>query len=200
VPTWWADADRGGGWLGAHGSQVIDQIRVTLGEFEGVSASLVSVADRAMTAEDGFVVHFRLRSGVIGIMESTAGDRGPPIILTRVAGSEGTAWIEGLGDTVMVADRDGARAVAVPDDLRTGPPGAPPAEFMRTDYERMIAHGLDLGPYTRLAERFRDRILGRPEGDGPRPATFADGVADMAVLDAMRRSVVDGGWVPVPTS
>src|SRR5207237_6122142 len=34
LPGWWADAAQGGGWLGAHGSQVIDQVRVTLGEFE----------------------------------------------------------------------------------------------------------------------------------------------------------------------
>ena len=45
VPEWWADSDQGGGWLGAHGSQVIDQIRVTLGEFESVCASLPHVAD-----------------------------------------------------------------------------------------------------------------------------------------------------------
>ena len=80
VPDWWADAAQGGGWLGAHGSQVIDQIRATLGEFEGVSASLPHVAARAMSAEDGFAVHFRLRSGVDGIMQSTAGDWGPPLV------------------------------------------------------------------------------------------------------------------------
>ena len=40
VPAWWADAAGGGGWLGAHGSQLIDQIRATSGEFAGVSASL----------------------------------------------------------------------------------------------------------------------------------------------------------------
>ena len=43
-PTWWADDASGGGWFGAHGSQVIDQLRVTLGEFAGVSASLPHVA------------------------------------------------------------------------------------------------------------------------------------------------------------
>ena len=34
VPAWWADAGQGGGWMAAHGSQIIDQIRCTLGEFE----------------------------------------------------------------------------------------------------------------------------------------------------------------------
>ncbi|MCG8588213.1 MAG: Gfo/Idh/MocA family oxidoreductase, partial [Proteobacteria bacterium] len=33
LPDWWTDAKQGGGWLGAHGSQVIDQVRFTLGEF-----------------------------------------------------------------------------------------------------------------------------------------------------------------------
>jgi len=32
VPAWWADTGSGGGWLGAHGSQIIDQVRVALGE------------------------------------------------------------------------------------------------------------------------------------------------------------------------
>ena len=54
----------GGGWLGAHGSQLIDQIRATLGDFAGVSASLVHVIERPMTADDGFVVHFRMTQRV----------------------------------------------------------------------------------------------------------------------------------------
>ena len=30
VPAWWADADQGGGWMAAHGSQIIDQIGLGL--------------------------------------------------------------------------------------------------------------------------------------------------------------------------
>jgi predicted dehydrogenase len=56
----------------------------------------------------------------------------------------------------------------------------------------MIGHGLDLGAYTRLAEHFRTRITGAAAPPGPEPATFADGVADMVVLDAMRRSAREG--------
>jgi hypothetical protein len=69
---------------------------------------------------------------------------------------------------------------------------------LHTAYDRMIAHGLDLGPYTCLAAAFRDRILGRSLADDPRPATFEDGVADMAVLDAARYSARwHGAWVGV---
>ena len=196
LPEWWADAGQGGGWLGAHGSQVIDQIRMTLGEFDTVTASVVRLA-RSTTADDGFVVHFRLESGVAGVMQSTAADRGPFLIETRVIGTGGSAWLDGLGDTVRVADGAGTRRLDVPGDLRTPPPAAPPRSILTTTYEQMIGHGLDLGPYTRLAEHFRARIEHTTEPPGPQPATFTDGVADMAVLDAMRQSAADGRTVSV---
>jgi predicted dehydrogenase len=191
LPAWWTDAGEGGGWLHAHGSQVVDQIRATLGEIDSVSVSLLHIADRGVTADDGFVVHFRLRSAAACVMQSTPSDRGPMFIETRVVGSHGTAWIDGLGDAVFVADAGGSRRLAVPDDLRTPPAAAPPATTLETTYEQMIGHGLDLGAYTRLAEHFRARISGSQPPPGPRPATFADGVAGTAVLEAMRRSAAE---------
>jgi predicted dehydrogenase len=199
VPEWWADAEQGGGWLGAHGSQVIDQIRFALGEFAGVSASLPHVAERGMSADDGFVVHFRLRSGLVGTLQSTSGDWGSWVLVTRVNGPRGSVWIDGLSDAVYLADRSGTRQLPVLDELRAGPPEPAPADALRSAYERMIAHGLDVAPYTHLARSFRDRILGRPLPAWARPATFADGVAQMEVLDAIRRSAAHGGeWVGVP--
>jgi len=197
VPEWWADATSCGGWLWAHGSQLIDQIRVTLGEFDGVSASLAHVVERtSMTADDGFVVHFRMRNGTAGVMQSTAGDWGV-LVETRVTGSTGVAWIEGVGATVKVADRSGARTLPVPDDLATRQAPPLPKGAVTTAYERMISFGIEYGPYVRLAEAFRDRILGRPIAD-PQPATFVDGVAQMAVLDAIMTSArAGGGWTPV---
>jgi predicted dehydrogenase len=196
LPAWWADATAGGGWLGAHGSQLIDQIRVTVGEFVGVSAALVHVVDRPMTADDGFVVSFRLGSGCVGVLQSTASDRGI-VVETRVTGSSGTAWIEGVGDTVKVADASGVRTLAVPPELYTDAPPPLPAGSVSTTYEKMITFGVEYGPYTRLAAAWRDRILDRP-WSGPAPATFADGVAQMAVLDAIRRSAAHAGaWTDV---
>ncbi|MGA2522502.1 MAG: Gfo/Idh/MocA family oxidoreductase, partial [Acidimicrobiales bacterium] len=196
VPGWWADARAGGGWLYAHGSQLIDQIRATLGEFAGVSASLLHVVDRPMTADDGFVVHFRMRSGCAGVLQSTASDRGI-VVETRVTGSTGTAWIEGVGDTVRVADAGGVRRLPVPDDLHNEPAPPLPEGAVTTTYEQMTTFGVEYGPYTRLAATFRDRILGHPT-EGPEPATFADGVAQMAVLDAISRSAAHGAvWTEV---
>jgi len=200
VPPWWGDASSGGGWLGAHGSQVIDQLRVTLGEFDGVSAALPHVAGRAQSAEDAFIVKFRMRSGCTGVMSSTCGDRGPFLIETRVVGSKGTAWIEDVGEKVFVADADGTRQMPVADDLPRFDEGGPeplPAGVLHTAYDHMIAHGLDLPPYTRLCETFRDLIQGTPIPASPRPATFADGVAQMEVLDAIRQSASTHEWVTV---
>ena len=195
VPAWWADAEQGGGWLGAHGSQVIDQVRVALGDFESVCATLPRVAEREMSAEDGFVVQLRMRSGATGILQSTSGDWGAPLVATRVTGSQGAAWIDGVGARVWIADRDGTRRVPVPDELATGAPDPPPPALLETAYERMIAHGLDVAPYTRLACAFRDAILGRASGGPERAATFRDGVAMMEVLDAVRRSAAERRWV-----
>ena len=195
LPDWWTESAQGGGWLGAQAAHVIDQVRSTLGEFEGVSAGLNRVSDRAMTAEDSYSVHFRLRSGVEGVMQSTSGAWGPPLFATRIAGTTGTVVIE--GDAVTVADRRGTRRVDVPDDLRLGPPDPPPADLLVTAYDQLHAFGIDLAPYTRMAETFRDLIARRPVPDDPRPATFSDGVASMEVIDAIRRSAAEHCWVEI---
>jgi predicted dehydrogenase len=197
VPEWWADAGSRGGWLWAHGSQLIDQIRMTLGEFEGVSAHLVQVVDRpAMSADDGFVVHFRMRNGTVGVMESTAADWGV-LVETRVTGSRGAAWIEGVGAKVKVAGPGGVITRPKPEGVadETAPPL--PEGSVTTTYERMITFGVEYGPYTRLTAAFRDLIAGR-DVEGPAPATFADGVAQMAVLEAIMESAHhDGRWAAV---
>jgi predicted dehydrogenase len=195
VPDWWAEADQGGGWLGGHAAHFIDEVRVTLGEFEGVSAAFPRVSEHNWTAEDSYSVRFRLTSGVEGIMQGTAVDRGPYLSLVRISGTKGTLWFE--GDAVWVADDDGARQLPVPDDLVVSPPDPPPGEALVTAYEKMRVGGGDMGPYTRLYETFRDLIDGQPMPTDPRPATFADGVALMTVMDAIRRSANDGHWVTV---
>ncbi len=196
VPDWWASAEQGGGWLGAHASHVVDNVRNTFGEFEGVSASLSITSDRDMTADDGFSIMFRTRSGVEGIMQSSAGTWGPPVIHRRYSGTKGTLWFE--GDDIWVADADGQRKIDPPPDLLTLPPESPPTDFMVTSYDWWHAHGTDLGPYTRLYERFRDVIGGAPFPTDPTPATFADAVADMEVMDAIRHSFATRSWVEIP--
>jgi predicted dehydrogenase len=195
VPGWWSDAAEGGGWLGAYASHIVDQVRSSLGEITGVSASLALLSDREWSAEDTYTVHFRTASGCEGVLQSTAGAWGPGVICSRVSGTQGTLWIE--GDAVRVADRSGTRTLEIPEDLETLPAEAPPAQFMHTAYDHLHAAGFDLGPYTKLCELLRDRILGRETPTDPAPATFADGVAGQAVLDAIRKSSAERCWVEI---
>ncbi|GAA4489468.1 Gfo/Idh/MocA family oxidoreductase [Rhodococcus olei] len=191
APDWWTDGTAGGGWLGAQGTHMIDQIRCTLGEFETVSAGLPVVADRGQTAEDSFTVHFRTVTGVDGVLQSTVGAWGPLMMTTRIAGTTGTLWLE--GDRVRRADAAGEHDVPVPDDLANPAPVPPPFDFFATTYDWLHATGIDRAPYARLADVFRRRILGEEIGPHePRPATFADGVAGQAVLDAIRLSAAEG--------
>ena len=109
-------------------------------------------------------------------------------------GSRGAA-----GEQLWVADRQGnKKRVAVPQDLVLPPPVPfPHGELMQTAYEQAHAFGTDLAPYTRLVERMRARIEGRDADESPPLATFADGVAGQAVIDAMRLSSQEERWVDV---
>jgi predicted dehydrogenase len=176
---WWFDPGRGGGWLGASGSHLVDHARSWLGELDLISATtdLVSDRDRAATADDAFTLTLRARaSGATAVLQQTGGAWGPAVALTRVAGTRGSIWIDG-GD-VWLADQTGTRIVDVPDDL-TLPPGPPPLAGAH-----QFSH-LELMPYTRLCERLHDAIAAGatiPAG----AATFDDGVAVMEILDAAR--------------
>ncbi len=185
MPRWWFDIDSGGGWLGASGSHIVDQVRTTLGEFASVSAVLPTVSAREAVAEDSYVLRFRLVNGVEGVMQQTAGAWGPSLGVTRIAGTDGTVWIE--NGTVKIADRNGVRDLPVPDDLVLPSP-PPPSDDPRKQFST-----LELGPYTRLCEALRASIEGRRFTPAVPIPTFADGIACMQVLDAIRQSAANDG-------
>jgi predicted dehydrogenase len=197
VPEWWADRAEGGGWFGAHGSHWIDQVQSMLGRITGVSASLPVASGRPMSAEDTYTVHFRTESGVEGVLHSSAASRGPMLADQRVTGTKGTAWL--VGDEVHVATAEGSGPLATPDDLVLGAPVPPPMDLMVTAYDWMHSMGIDRHPYARLFGVLRARIEGRVVPQDPPAATFADGVAGMRVMDAIRRADREGTWVPIPS-
>jgi predicted dehydrogenase len=191
VPGWWFDRGRGGGWLGASGSHLVDQVRVTLGEFASVSATLPTVSDRPDGAEDSFVVRVTLTNGVEGVLQQTAAAWTPQGAgMNVIAGTDGT--LEATNGEVYCSDRDGRRVLPVPDDARLAAIPNP------SDDPRHRYTHLELGPYTKLCEAFRARIAGtEPETQIPIP-TFADGVASIQVLDTIRRSAAAGGILVRP--
>jgi len=185
MPRWWFDEGAGGGWLGAQGSHIVDQVRTWLGEFSSLSAVLPIVSDRTGVAEDSYVVRFTLVNGVQGVLQQTAGAWGPPVAMSRIAGTLGTLWTE--NGVVHVADRDGVRQLPVPEDLRL-----PPSPEAVDDPRRQFSH-LELGPYVRLCEVLRAGVEGRPHASAVPPPTFRDGLACMTVLDAIHESAAAGG-------
>lgn len=191
MPDWWFDENVGGGWLGAHGSHLVDQVRAWLGEFASLSAALPTVSARESVAEDSYVLRFRLTNGVQGILQHTAGAWGSPANVTRVAGTAGTVWAE--GGVVRVADRDGVREIPVPADLM------PITPTTRSEDPRKRASDVEITPYVRLCEVLRGGVEGRDVKSAVPPPTFRDGVACMEVLDAIRASASrDGALVVIP--
>ena len=197
LPDWWQLESEGGGWLGAYGSHIVDQVRSTLGEIIGVSATVECVADRpGMTADDTYTVHARLENGAAVILHSSCAARGQFVATTKIVGRSGAAWLQ--GEEVWIDTGAGPEAVPPPTDLPVVAPDPPPAELLHTAYDMWHSMGIDLEPYTRLYRVLRDRALGQPVSDDPAAATFADGVAGQAVLDAIRASSAAGGaWEPV---
>jgi predicted dehydrogenase len=220
MPEWWSDPLLGGGWLRASGSHRIDALRQWFGEVEGVSAGLPRLREgsggvgsgvgsgvgRGGAGEgrrevggggrggvdDSFNIRCTMRNGTDVALIQSGAAAGPGASMTRVLGTTGTMWAE--GDTVYVADdaSPGGRILQPPpelalpnvDALATGPLAA----MTRTE----------LPPYIRLAQAFRAAIEGAPPAAGPQPATFADGLDCMRVLDAIRHSAADGGrWTAV---
>jgi predicted dehydrogenase len=189
MPDWWFDPGEGGGWLGALGSHVIDQLRTWLGEFASVSASLSSVSATRGPADDSFTVRFRMASGCEGVIQSSAGAWGPPLDVARVCGSEGTLWAE--GGAVKFAGRSGNRDL---EPVLTLPPAPPITADPRHESPRWKALvAVELPAYTELCRTMKAAMEGRPAQSPAAPATFADGVAAMRVMDAIRNSAREGG-------
>jgi predicted dehydrogenase len=204
TPAWWNDAKQGGGFLGAWGSHLIDQVRVTLGEFTQVSARLQTLSGKpGMSADDTFSAQFRLASGLEGVFVESMAAPGDFFGIVRISGSEGALWIEGVqGENLWLADRRGnKKRIEVPADLRLpAPVPFPHGELMQTAYEQAHAFGTDLAPYTCLIENMRARIEGRAAPHSAPLASFADGVAGQAVIDAMRDSARQRCWMDVGKS
>lgn len=197
MPAWWLDQSQGGGAFGAWGVHVIDQIRAMLGEFAAVHAVMATQAQRpGMTADDTFDVQFTMKSGVTGSLACSMASGGPPINTTRISGGSGNAWIQ--DDQVWIADAAGWRQVPVPPELanQVATP-FPEKDLIQAVNDHWHSTGADLVPYTLLFQAMRARMDGRKDQGREIPATFKDGVAAQAVMDACRQSTKTRRWVEV---
>ena len=197
MPAWWDDAAEGGGWLGAQGTHVIDQVRTTIGEITRVAASLETLSPRPMTADDTYTVQFETADGATGVLHSSCATGGQFVVATKLTGTDGSAWMQ--GDEVWIDTGEGPTQVPAADDLPAVAPVPPPGELLHTTYDMWHSSGMDLAPYTRLYEVMRDRISGYDTPSDPAAGTFVDGVANQAVVDAIRESSAQGSWTSVAT-
>jgi predicted dehydrogenase len=189
---WWTDARRGGGILMAAGVHVIDRLRTWMGEIAAVSAQLQVVSGRrGVTADDTYTMTVRFRTGATGLLQHCAAAWGRRTTVARVFGPLGSIWTE--DGEAWLGYRDGSHRLDVPPDLAL--PAPPPAS---TDPKHAFTQ-LELPPYTRLAQRFRDEIRGiGPSPDAPPTPTFRDGLAAQLVIDAARESSErQGAWIEV---
>jgi predicted dehydrogenase len=168
---WLFDRERGGGWIGAWGSHVIDFLHWTFGELVDVSARLrTDITERPdadgtlhrCTAEDGFTALLSTGGGTSITIDTSfvAVKNSPPRVV--VLGSEGT--LESIADgKITLRNAEGTR------------------EMFSFDPPREDPH---LVPMRAWAEVVRDAVTngGVPDGE----ATFADGVACARVMDALR--------------
>lgn len=193
--SWWFDAARGGGMLGAIGSHLIDLMRFLLGDVRSVRADLDRFVHerrdgsgdaRPVTADTLASVTLRFEDGSRADLWCGFGAPGESGLRVRLVGAAGAFdWRDG---TELLASLRGAPM----EPLAVQPPPTSEEFGMKVDqgvfsralplYLRALIDGLRASP--------RDPIAGA--------ATFADGLAVQHVLDAARCSASrGGGWESV---
>ncbi len=176
APGWWFDPARGGGWLRANGTHLLDQLHLWLGPIAEVSATLGQAVPRpGGGADDGYGVLLRTAAGAVGILQECAAVWGAPVEVTRVAGTAGTVSI--VDGRARLETAEGTQ------DLSAAP--APPED---PDSTRPWT-AAEIAAYTGLAGWLRRRLDdGTADTGGQRPATFADGLAVLRVIEAIQVS------------
>ena len=185
--SWWFDAARGGGILGAIGSHMLDLVRWLFGEIDTVHAELrtflperkdVDGVSHPVSADEYAHLTLGFASGLTAELTTSIAIRSDSSFWMQVTGSEGTLRVLD-GDRLVGAQGSDA---LVP--VEVDPPLPQPEAFGMT-------HG---GLFGRCLPLYlRDVIAAVREG---RPAiehaaTFADGLEIQRVLDAARASADD---------
>jgi predicted dehydrogenase len=166
---WLFDRSRGGGWVGAWGSHVVDALRWLVGEVRAATARCrVTIPERpdpdgqpcSVDAEDAFTAWLDFESGATAVLDSSSSSpaSGGPGRLV-VTGTEGV--VEVVADAKVVLRRaDGTRDEFVRDESESDP---------------------HLVPMRRWAEVVRDAVR---DGE-PLTPSFDDGLACRRVLDRL---------------
>ncbi len=205
LSDWWEDAAQGGGFLGAFGTHMIDQVLSTIGPIARVSAVLQTLARGRprMTADDSYSIQLHCENGATGLIVAALAAPGPLVMTTKIVGSAGGAWIQsgtvfGEPEQVWVDDGCDVRPIAMPADLVNPPPTPfPITDLIQTEQDRWHTMGIDVAPYARLFSEMRDRIAGKAIETREVAGDFFDAARGQAVLDAARASAAQARWIDV---
>lgn len=186
---WWSDAAQGGGRLGANGSHQVDMLRWWLGEVAWVTGAAPVIVpgrtDKATgapwtaTADDLAWMGLEMQSGALaqvfmsGVAAHNIGN------LTQVFGSKGTITLDNADEKLWFA-----RAGQGFDEITETDPNAGLAGLNPGIWNVSVVSVL-----REMAAAIAER---RPLARG---ATFADGLANQKVLDAVRASGAERRWV-----
>jgi predicted dehydrogenase len=187
MPSWFEEPGAGG-WLGANGSHTLDQLRAWLGPYRSVSASMLVTAAGDRRVEDAYSARFTMGDDVEVVLQNVGAAWRSQGLVT-VTGTRGTI---GLDDgRAWIADADGTRPLPSPDGTASVGGGRVDDEDLATlgDYE--------LRHYEQLAAAFLAAVEGREHASPVALPTFADGLAVMRCMDAMRASSASGGTLTI---
>jgi predicted dehydrogenase len=184
---WLWQTATGGGMLGALGSHLIDSLRWFFGDIKSVAGSLTAHVDRRdgqpADADDTFSFLARLGGKATGVVQFLSHAHQGFGLRLEAFGTQGTLVL--ADDKQVLGARAGQSMAELP--LRT------PVHVPGLTY----APGLDARtiPFVVMVDNLVGAIRGR---EPARPyATFRDGAAVQAVLDAVRKSHAEGRWVDV---
>lgn len=190
--SWWSQSSRGGGVLGATGTHLIDNVQWMFGPIQAVSARFETVVPRRrdaagvehdVTSEDYAELWLRLESGARVSVAVGFSLRGVARWVLEVAGSAGTLRLD--REQHLVGSPHGTELTPIPSDT----PWLPPEHY-----------GIQgKGPFAALEGPFLSAVVeavANSQTTLAEAATFADGVSNVRVLEAARRSSrADGSWI-----
>jgi predicted dehydrogenase len=181
-----------GGMLGALGSHLIDSLRWFFGDMTAVSGVLTTNVEmrsgEPADADDAFSFLCRLGGKATGVVQYLSHAHHGFGLRLEAFGTKGTLVL--VNDQTVLAAKPGEEPAPVA--LET-PVKLPGLEYAPTLDARTI-------PFLVMADQLVGAIAGEDQMVGPkRPyATFRDGAAVQAVLDAVYQSHAEGRWIAVP--
>ncbi len=192
--SWWSDAERGGGMLGAVGSHMLDQCRWLVGRIDAVAAQL----------QTG---HFYRTDAITGRQHQVTADDHASLLLRFANGAQGTITVSALypgeaATEITIIGTQGALRLDGKNQLW----GAQESDFYKGHWQlietqplpAVLTTAVQANPFA-VGSYYLAQALAKalPTGEHvlPDAASFYDGLAVQRALDAARESHVQKSWV-----